>query len=507
MEIVSHVIGLNMIERIGQVMVLSLAAVTCLFFCGCKPVGPWADEEVVPKQPAIEAKVLSQNGVMLGELPGAGKIQWSVEPSGIVHPLLSTAGERLDVELPVEAQLVFKMPKGKTLDISRFTHISFDIYNRDDIGSVRVGFDSSAGSWQSKRYTLKRGKNTVRIAIHRLWRRADFSPAKINSIAIDLPGRFKPVNVELGNVKLENLSKQISQVPKGFKLIKIGGDYSLSMPGERQVDISRGDDGLWRFGLYQPIVRLGGVGHKKLATGGEDMEIMGSSRVGKLELIEHNSLRIRFRNSWFFLGHDDQIKSASPRHIIWDHTIYSDGRWLCDVRLDNAGGREIDSVMISMISDQAAWYGGKVSRVLKVNDFIGPEGRWNYMLADKSVVDTEYVKNYMNPGKVILRHALANRYAGGDIDFDRFDQSQGCYYIAGESGGARFDFIPTGVAQRPVFVIAGPWKKLPAVSVAGMKIREIEMLSDSNVLFILPGFIKNMVRVEVFGESEAEKKP
>jgi len=404
------------------------------------------------------------------DMPGASR--------RLARDRVRTGGGSMEVTLPAGGQLVVDIPAG--VDLGRYKLLSMAIYSRTVRDDLQVAIKSESGTWQSHRSLVEPGWNTVGLDIQRLGGAGPFDSGSIRMMLID---NFR----------------QINPVPPGFALSKSGLDYPLTLPGYREpIRIEQGPDGLWRMGRLQAELRLCGVG-EKLPDSGESLDWMGSRRLGQLELLEHNAIRIRLANTWYFPSRSGQWASMAVRQIRWEYTIYADGRCVVQGLLNNAGGREIETVGVFTSTD-AAFHGGLKGRKLIVGEFAGQVGRWRYLLAPPGEAGLLAASNYLQPARLQPTIASVGARASGDGDRDGFDESQGCYYLAARGGQCRFVLDPpAGGVVSPVFVVAGSFSTGASVSSEGLAIRPVVRRSDGSVLFRLDGVCIGRTAIEVSG--------
>jgi hypothetical protein len=264
------------------------------------------------------------------------------------------------------------------------------------------------------------------------------------------------------------------------------------------LNLYQGSDGLWRVDTHQPTVQLAFPGASPSGSQ-EQLELMGPRKVGQIELLEVNPLRLRLGNTWYFPTRRGEWVSLAVRKIRWEYTFYPDGRWVTHVELNNAGGEEIASLGI-LLDLSVAWARGSVGKKLLVERFMGPVGRWSYLLVPQGPNQNTMFANYLRPGRILVD--IGETAASvGDMDRDGFDESQGCYSLQARSGNCRFTVIaPPGGLLNPVFRIAGPWGDLVHVNREGRAIRDTTRLSDGSVLFCLAGLLERPTAVEVTSE-------
>jgi hypothetical protein len=495
--------------------------VVCLLLIGCQwlsPAKPPADPadtlEPLPVQQArAYAETVTGMFVSLvdfedtvdGQKGHSQVEQFSIAPSDkrgrrkFVVNITRTGAGAMETTLGPGAKLKFASPD--IHDFTGYTLLTMALYSealRDDLQITLVSDD---GRWTSGRTLVTPGWNNVLIDIQRLYNIRNFSTTSVREIHIAFADAIGDVIFNLDDIMLIDNRRTIKPTPPGVKLIKSGLDYELTIPGrDKPIALSQSKDGLWRLGARGSIVRLRSAADK-LTSGPEDLATMGKRKVGRVELLEHNKLRLRIANTWYFPTRGGEWASLAIRQIRWEHTIYADGRWITNVELNNAGGKEIRQVGMFLASP-AAWGDRAVSSERIESSFTGPVGRWNYMFPSPNAAQRSSFDQYLQPGRIEIHMGSGEINTQRDIDANRFDESRGCYYLsASPSGHCRFTFHParTG-ANNAVFHISGPWGESVSVNAAGMALREITRLNDGSVLFVLPGRVTAPRRIEVTGK-------
>ncbi len=423
------------------------------------------------------------------ETPGAAR--------QFVVNITRTGVGAMEVTLPAGAQLVFDIPAGQ--DLRPYKLLSMALFSRTLRDDLQVTIDSDGGSWQSPRALVQPGWNNVLLDIQNAGRSDSFDASRVRRLRLSFADAAGAVWFNLDDVMLIDNARQIKPVPPGAELFKSGLNYSLKLPGrDEPVRIEQDPDGLWRMGAFQAELRIAGAG-EKLPAGGEKLDALGSRRIGQIELLEHNEIRLRLASTWYFPSRAGQWVSMAVRQIRWEYTIYGDGRCVVQGVLNNAGGREIATVGVFTATD-AAFYGGAAGRQMVVNDFAGEVGRWRYMVLPPGQSGPVLASNYLHPGGIRPSVAEPGARAVGDGDRDGFDESQGCYFLAARAGQCRFvlDPPPEGLLD-PVLLLAGPWEGDVAVSSEGLAVRSVVRRPDGSALVRLGGLHRKPMAVEVSG--------
>ena len=499
---------------------------------GCQPSGPPAPGQAAGPAPADEAQGASlrveplavqqaraypetATGIFTSladfeDVPGgdrgymqAGHFTIRPKASGgltkFVVNVTRTGVGALEAVLPAGSELVFSIPH--VHDFTGYRLLSMALYSRGLRDDLRVRLVTDDASWRSHRELVRPGWNTVLIDIQRLAEAKGFDPTSVQSIRIGFADAAGAVRFNLDDILLIDNTRTIRPTPPGVVLRKSGLDYSLTLPGwSGKLDLSQGADGLWRWRGLRAEVRLAGP-QGKLAASGEHLELMGGRRVGQVELLEHNGVRLRLANTWYFPTRAGQWASLAVRRIRWEHTFYGDGRWLVDGLLNHAGGRDLSSVGI-FLSRPASGSGGGLSDHHLLRDFAGTIGRWHYLVPPGGPRGKTVAENYLRPGRLGRLIAAGGHFGSGDSGRDGFDESQGCFVLGARAGHCRFTFHPPPEGSwAPAFLISGRWAGTPHVTSEGMAIRRVVQRADGSILFALPGCVRRPTAVEVTGRA------
>ena len=446
-----------------------------------------ADFEDEPSPAAVAGRQQIDQFHIVPEAPGAAR--------QFVVNITRTGVGAMEVTLPAGAQLVFELPAVR--DLRPYKLLSMAVFSRTLRDDLQVTLDGDGGSWKSLRTLVQPGWNNVLLDIQRLGQAGPFDASSVRRLRLSFADAAGPVWFNLDDVMLIDNARQIQPVPPGAELSKSGLNYWLKLPGrDEPVRIEQGPDGLWRMGAIQAELRLGGSG-EKLPPSGEKLDALGDRRIGQIELLEHNEIRLRLASTWYFPSRAGQWVSMTVRQIRWEYTIYGDGRCVVQGVLNNAGGREIATVGIFTARD-AAFHGGTTGRQMIVNDFAGEVGRWRYMILPQGQSGPVLAANYLHPGAIRPSVAEPDVRAAGDGDRDGFDESQGCYFLASRGGQCRFvlDPPPEGLLD-PVLLLAGPWRGDVQVSSEGLAIRSVVRRPDGSALVRLGGLHRQAMAVEV----------
>ncbi len=452
-----------------------------------------------PARPPMAGRQQIDRFSIVPETPGAAR-------QFVVNTTRTGVGA-MEVTLPAGlgphggAQLVLDIPAGQ--DFRPYKLLSMALFIRTLRDDLQVTIDSDGGSLKSLRMLVQPGWNNVLLDIRQLGLAGPFDASTVRRLRLSFADAAGAVWFNLDDVMLIDNARRIEPVPPGAELSKSGLDYVLKLPGrDEPVRIEQGPDGLWRMGVLGAEVRLAGLG-EKLPTSGERLDALGSRRVGQIELLEHNEIRIRLASTWYFPSRAGQWVSMAVRQIRWEYTIYGDGRCVVQGVLNNAGGREIATVGVFTATD-SAFYGGTTGRQMVVNDFAGEVGRWRYMVLPQGQSASVLAGNYLHPVAIRPSVGEPDVRVAGDGDRDGFDESQGCYFLAARGGQCRFtlDPAPEGLLD-PVLLLAGPWRGEVHVSSEGLAIRSVVRRPDGSALVRLGGLHRRAIVVEVSGSAGA----
>ncbi len=440
---------------------------------------------------------------------------FSVSPAGgerkFVVNITRTGSGAMEAVLPPKSTLVYHLPG--VHDFSDYTLLMLAVYSRGIRDDLTIRISTDRAGWESLPVLLREGWNNVLIDLARLKAMKDFKARGVRSIRLGFSDSTEPVRINIDDIMLIDNRREIHPVLEGaqhpsreMRLVKNGLDYVLHLPNRRPIRINQCDDGLWRLGADQAAMELaqGALTGK----GGEDLSAMGRRRVGEVEILEHNSVRLRLANTWYFPVEAGEWLSLSVRRIRWEYTFYPDGRWITDVMLNNAGGEVISAVKIT-VPAPAIFADGDVGRIKQVERFGGLAGRWCFLIVPETANNTNkktYEANFVRPGRLEVRIGQRDD-AAGDADGDGFDQSSGCYRLLAKAGHCRFKLIPPdgGLADAVIHVAGFPSGQAErrdstvSVNSEGLALRETTRLEDGSVLFVLPGLVDKPRWVEVAG--------
>lgn len=422
----------------------------------------------------------------------------AVDPSfKLVVNNTRTGAGAIEVLLPPKTQLQFDIPQ--IHDFTGYALLSLALYSESLRDDLRVTITSDGASWTSLPTLIQSGWNTVLIDIRRLEAMKDFDIKGVRSLKLQFVDAAGPVMFNLDDVMLIDNRRTLAPTPEGLALQKNALDYVISLNGlDKTLQLSQAEDGLWRLGQEQPLVQIVPPGQDLSAEDAERLAAMGSRRVGKVEVVENNAIRLRMVNTWYFPTRAGEWASLAVRQIRWEHTFYGKDRYVTHLELNNAGGGAIGALRIRW-PQLIALSGQKVQHEFELADMSEVVKRWNYLTAWPDTHRQQAQQNFLQPGKVVLTLGV-DELAPGDIDRNGFDESQGCYYLKARNGHCRFRIEPpAGGLVRPVFRVQGGWDRLPGISCEGLAIRRSALLQDGSVLFMLDGLIQKPTFVEVAG--------
>jgi hypothetical protein len=452
----------------------------------------------------------------------SGKPLVSVDQRQFIANMGPTGGGVMEVTLAPESELVFAVPEPG--DFSQYSLLSVALYSESLRDDLQVTLTSDASSWFSPSTLVRPGWNTVKLDIRRLAAQPFFDAKKVRQVRLAFTNAGGPIIFRLDDLTLIQNHLELPDAPAGLSIIQDGLDYSLLLPGrEEKISISRGDDGLWRLGKDQPIVQLGRNGYG-LTDKGEHLEPMGKRRLGELELLECNAVRIRLANTWYFPDRKGEWISQTVRQIRWEYTFYGDGRWITGVGINNPSGGEIGDLRI-LLPWTVGWSDGKSSDNIRIDGVASSAIRLSYISVFPNDRLDRTLADYAYPARIEV--SSAGQPPSGEDGKAFFDASQGCYVVPG-TGRCRFVFQPGRTAPtNPVFRITGSWRESVTVNAAGLVLssrqgeagtaskptlapsprweetRRVVLLSDGSALFVVPGQVSSPLPVEVIRHRSA----
>lgn len=506
-----------------QIITTQLFSLLCLVGCASvdpEPAGPV--EPVGPSQPEsptgptlrqqqMQACPEARTGrfVVLADFESGGSEAFVVQPPGAGRASIQIGQARtghgsLESVLWGQAELAYQPTD--PIDLGEATLLGLSIRCpalRDDLV---VRLTGGGATWTSPPVLLRPGWNAVLIDLQRARQTEGFDPSGVREIRLGLTGGMRELALGVDDLLLIDNRRAIEPVPAGLTVRRVGLAAVVTLPGrDGRVRIAPGPDGLWRMGVHQPTVKFAAPS-EPLPPGGEGLAILGDRRIGRLDILETNAVRCRLGMTWFFPARAGSWATIhAVRRVRWEMTFYGDGRWVTHLRLNNAGGTPIGKVLLALPGRRAAWAGGRLQRIWRDERFVGPIGRWSYLLPPSTGEQQRIAANYLDPPTVELLLGRQGVFAPGDVDRDGFDESQGCYVLAGHRGHCRFR-VPAGEGGvvRPVFRVIGPWAGPVSVNVQGRAIRTQARLEDGSVLFALPDVFRRDVFVELFGSMAVE---
>jgi len=406
-----------------------------------------------------------------------------------------TGAGAVEVTIPAGGKLTFTPPE--THDFTGYSLLGAAVYSTAFRDELQMTVVTQGASWQSGRMLVKPGWNTVLFDIRRPPPIVGLDLGEVRAVEMAFTDAAEPVSFALDDIMLINNLRVVRPSPFGMTLQREGLDYRLAV--NRASDeflLAAGLHGFWQLGRHQAVMQLAGEG-ENFDRRGVQLALLGSRRIGQAELLECNAVRVRFASTWYFPARSGEWLSAAVRRIEWRYTFYADGRWVTHVELNNAGGRPVESVRI-ILPSPAAWAGGTISNELLVSDFRGPVGRWSYVCQTQGDTNGLLTDNYLSPGHLIVTLGSDGPAAEGDADKDGFDESEGCYFLRAKAGHCRFTIIPPpGGLFNPAFRVAGEWVGQVSAGSEGLAIRDIAVVNDESVVFVLPGLIEKPTAVEV----------
>jgi hypothetical protein len=377
-----------------------------------------------------------------------------------------------------------------------FTLLSMAIYSevfRDDL-CLTVTFGGKERRFPPS--LIEPGWNIVLFDIRSL-RPSGFEPSVEIELVVEFSDAAGAMEIGLDDLMLIDNVRELTDTPEGIRVARNGLDYVLSIQGwDFPIALRQGEDGLWRLSEGRINLQIFGEGDSP-ANSGDSLDLLGERKIGQIEVLECNPIRVRLANRWYFPSRGGEWRSLSVQKIIWKQTFYGDGRWVSSVELNNAGEQEIRAVRLTS-REPTAWSGRSITRELFEDTFSGPVRQWSALRAIKSPAGDKALRNYLLPGRVEIRLGEDGNFVSGDKNRDHFDESQACYYFRSASRNGRFAwFPPEGGERDPVFRVAGLDAGEVIVTCQGRAVHEVIRLEDASILFQLPGDFELPVEVEI----------
>ncbi|MFP4355053.1 MAG: hypothetical protein ACLFUJ_07985 [Phycisphaerae bacterium] len=402
--------------------------------------------------------------------------------------------------------LAARMQPGSTLrydvphvrDWSGYMLLSMAVHTEADRDDLRIRLISKAGSYTAPLRLCQAGWTAVAVDLRSLAETEAFDLRNVQAVEISLANPGRSVRLGLDDILLIDNRRRIQPSPEKLTLRRRGLDWLIDWAAwDRLLVLEESPDGLYRFKRTQTHLQVLGPDQQAQAAG-ESLAALGTQRVGQVNLLESNPLRVRLEQVWYFPDRRGQWARTGVRSVRWLHTLYKDGRWVSHLEINNAAGPTLAALRIDP-PFAAAFAGTQAVRDrLDLPDFAGPIGRFSWQMVSGANPSAAALQAaYLQPGKAHIAIAEKQFFAPGDVDRDRFDQSQGCWSFRADGGHCRFRLSPPpeGLAD-PVIQVDGLNRQV-AVSVEGRAIRDVVTIEPGRVLFQLPGPLLREVWVEL----------
>lgn len=425
-----------------------------------------------------------------------------------------TGAGALRATLEPGASLVFRSPFRR--NFSEFTLLSLSVWCphvRDDLA---VTLHTQAGSWTSRPLLTPTGWSTVLIDLARLAGNEGIDLKRVETVELRFTAAAETVEFGVDDVMVIDNARRLPGTPGAIAMEQRGLDWTIRLPGWAEpLRLAQCDDGLWRLGDRQAVLTLDGPepvpafdppGEPRLEAPvpppspagppGEDLRLLGDRRVGRVEVLEANSQRLRLRNTWYFPPVPGEWIDMDVRRVEWEYTFYPDGRYVTHVRLHNAGGNGLKSVRIAL-PEPVAWSDGRIAPDSVTEPFDLPAGTWSCLAAPPTEDAAALLGNFARPAAAHAVLAAEGR-ADGDENGDGFDESQGCYYAVATGGQCRLELGGDGrPLLRPVVRAAGPWRARVLANCQGLPL-DVARLPDG-ALATVPERLSRPALVEFTG--------
>jgi hypothetical protein len=446
-----------------------------------------ADFENVPGEPPGRAQI--EHFTIIGD-PQQGRTEFALN-------ITRTGAGAMRVLLPRGAQLVYDIPHVQ--DFTGYTLLQASVYTDAPRDDLRVTLVSDTGQWSSPRKLLTGDWTTVLVDVQHLADEADFDIRNVEQIVFWLASPSGQLEMYVDDILLVDNRRPLRPTPRGISARIRGLELSLALPHwPEPLQLSPGPDGLWRFEQHQVHLALTGERADQKPAGA--LDAMGTVRIGRMEWLERNDVRLRLATTWYFPSRLGEWVSLGIRQIRWEHTLYPDGRWVVSMRLNNAGGPEVRSLTLRC-PRAAAWAQPDrigLAATSGVQSLSGPIWRCAMQMVGPGVDEEASLQQaYLRPGRVRLLLGSKAFFAPGDGDKDRYDESQGCYHLRAEDGYCRFVIEPAAAQVHPVVVIRDAQTGPITLSAGGMAIRDYHRTEQGHVILRLPGRLTRPTTVEL----------
>ena len=412
----------------------------------------------------------------------------------IISDQTRTGTGAMSIKLDKGSKLCYRLPE--SIDISHYTLLSMAVHSARPRGDLSITLTSVSGTHQVPKCCLVPGWNDVQVDLSKSKQWQNFSSEKFTGLELTFLAAGGTVKIIMDDIALSDNRTSITPVPDGLTLYKTGLNYAIHITGNKApVLLTRHDDTLWRLDGQEDISFAGKGGNVS-----SRYKYLAKYRIGQLQLLEHNAVRVRIRNSWLFPPWPGEWHLPAVRTIIREYTWYPGGRMVTDVQLNNVCGKPV--YQVDICSKTVAWYGKGNSNHFTERNFVGPIATWSCLSQGDGRTIGSWERNFLDPVPVQKIIADGNIFAQGDRDRDGYDESQGCYCIAGMNGHCRFRFTPPKEGMPPPAVrIIGPWTDGAIVNVEGFLVSPVVLLPDHSVIFCMPNTISRPTIVEVSGKN------
>ena len=369
-------------------------------------------------------------------------------------------------------------------DFSRFALLSLAVHTEAPRDDLRIRLISDRGIWTSPRRLLTGGWTNVLVDIQHLREAKDFNVAFIRAIELELTSAGGPVQVGLDDLMLVNNERTLPGTPPGLALRRRGLDLQIESAAWGSFVAAESADGLYRLARLQPAVQLVPPRQALPASTAEAIDPMGEARIGTLELLEVNPLRVRLATPWYFPSRRGEWHSMGVRQIRWEHTLYGDGRWITLIQLNNAGGPEIAAA--GLVPPASVWTTDAQTPVERIEAALAaPAAHWTWMMPPREIEVGPGA--YATPAALQLAQGQEDAFAAGDRDRDRFDESQGCYWVQASAGRCRFRLLADEMPMVDAMVVLDGIDPKAVVTMEGVVLRDKVPLGERQMLLKIPG--------------------
>lgn len=459
----------------------------------------------------------AQPGSSAGPLPQPGHRQMSrlrIEPKGrgfTRHTLAITHTGTGAVEAALRPDAMMTIDLPPLGDARRFTLLSLAVHVYEPRDDLVLTLQDGQDTWTSQPRSLNAGWTIVSIDLASIAGSGSVDLRSLQRLTLTFAQAESMTPFGLDDVLLIDNRRDIPGTPDGLTVQRVGLGYEIAPKGwSEPLKFAPDSDGLHRLGRRQPSLQLMASGFEDGPTSAankatpfeERLDAMRPRRVGRLELMEINPLRVRLSQAWRFPEPGAAPAVGGHAQVVWEHTFWRNGQWIIDVRIDATGCRPLREARLAsslaMVPAPCPDAGSK-DGVIVWRD-------WSKLVSEASMLvlppgpeegeASVATDNYTHPPAMrVLMGSPAP--VPGDRNGDGFDESRGCYVVAAKAGRCRVA-LPADVEGEAYLHVLGAWRSPPSVVCNGRSLANTVPLQDGVLLAVQPSTGAERV-VEIVG--------